>query len=72
MNEFMKKIGDAVKNIHKEDLQKQVAKEGRIELRVTDEEKEEIRDIAGSLGLSVGEYLLNLHRYARKRLLAEE
>ena len=39
-----------------------------IVIRVSAEEKEQIREVAEHLGLSVSAYLLDLHRLARERL----
>lgn len=45
-----------------------VQKDTAIIFRVSAAEKEEIRDVAERLGLSVSGYLLDLHRIARERL----
>tara|TARA_R110002126_G_scaffold10067_20_gene45177 strand:- start:1752 stop:1982 length:231 start_codon:yes stop_codon:yes gene_type:complete len=53
-----------------DDLGKNIAskKDLVIVIRVSIEEKERIRDVAGHLGLSVSAYLLDLHRLASERL----
>ncbi|MCP4035946.1 MAG: hypothetical protein GY733_03340 [bacterium] len=43
-------------------------KDSVIVIRVSAEEKDEIREVAEHLGLSVSAYLLDLHRLARERL----
>jgi len=43
-------------------------KDSVIVIRVSAEEKDQIRDVADNLGLSVSAYLLDLHRIARERL----
>lgn len=43
-------------------------KDAAVIFRVSAEEKEEIRQVAKGLGLSVSGYLLDLHRIARERL----
>lgn len=43
-------------------------KDSAIIFRVSASEKEEIREVAERLGLSVSAYLLDLHRLARERL----
>lgn len=45
-----------------------VQKDSAIIFRVSAGEKEEIREVADGLGLSVTAYLLDLHRIARERL----
>ena len=45
-----------------------VQKDSAIIFRVSAVEKEEIREVADGLGLSVSAYLLDLHRLARERL----
>lgn len=45
-----------------------VQKDSAIIFRVSVAEKEQIREIADRLGLSVSAYLLDLHRIARERL----
>lgn len=45
-----------------------VQKDSAIIFRVSAMEKEQIREIADRLGLSVSAYLLDLHRIARERL----
>ena len=43
-------------------------KDSAIIFRVSAAEKEQIREVADRLGLSVSAYLLDLHRIARERL----
>ncbi len=43
-------------------------KDSVIVIRVSGEEKSEIREVADNLGLNVSAYLLDLHRLARERL----
>ena len=43
-------------------------KDSAIIFRISGAEKEEIREVADHLGLSVSAYLLDLHRLARERL----
>ena len=43
-------------------------KDSVIVIRVSGEEKDQIRDVADNLGLNVSAYLLDLHRLARERL----
>jgi uncharacterized protein (DUF1778 family) len=43
-------------------------KAARIDLRVTEGERDEMRATADKLGLSLSEYILQLHRHARKHL----
>lgn len=43
----------------------------QLKFRLHDEEFEEIRETAETLGLSISEYLCALHRYARPRLLPD-
>ena len=43
-------------------------KSASVIFRVTTEEKDEIREMAERLGLSVSAYLLDLHRIVRERL----
>lgn len=66
----MKRIEEALANLTPEGL-KSGTKEARIELRVTQAEKEEIRLTAEKLDLSLTEYLLLLHRHAVNRLRDE-
>ncbi len=61
-------IAEVVEDVTPSGLQKMANKDGRIEIRATTEEKKEIQDIARSLGLSVAEYLLALHRHAHTKL----
>lgn len=61
-------IDEAVEDVSPETLGWTVTKSGRIEIRATAEEKEQIQEIAGMLGISVAEYLLALHRHAYPRL----
>lgn len=63
----MKRIEKALEGLTPE-IMKHCVKEARMDLRVTESEKEEIRLTAESLGLNATEYLLFLHRYAAARL----
>lgn len=61
-------IADSLRDLTKKDLQSESGKVGRIEVRVSMEEKREIKEISEQVGLSVAEYFLSLHRFARVRL----
>ena len=63
----MKRIEKALSGLTRDSLTSET-KESRIELRVSETEKEHIRQTAEGLGLSITEYLLGLHRYAARRL----
>jgi uncharacterized protein (DUF1778 family) len=57
-----------LEGISRENLARRVTKDARIEVRATEAEKEEIQRTAALFGLSVGEYLMTLHRLAIERL----
>jgi|GEM_PF-3207560 len=59
-----RKIKDALRGVESDTL----AKSPRIEMRVTVLEKDEIQRTAKSLGLTVTDYFLSLHRFVRPRL----
>jgi hypothetical protein len=61
-------IAKAVEDISPETLGWTVTKSVRIEIRASAEEKEQIQEIAGILGVSVAEYLLSLHRHVYPKL----
>lgn len=61
-------IAEALADLGPDALSRCAMKSERIELRATLEEKASIQDVAQSLGLSVGEYLLALHRHAVLKL----
>lgn len=64
----MDSLEHAVAGVTRTDLLIDSTKGARIEIRASEAEKEEIRAVADGLGISVGEYLLRLHRYAKGRI----
>lgn len=58
------KIKTALTKITVDDLQTVTRKEQRLEIRLTELEKQQIQEIADLLGISAAEYLLSLHRHA--------
>jgi hypothetical protein len=64
----MDSLEHAVAGVTRTDLLIDSTKGARIEIRASEAEKEEIRAVADGLGISVGEYLLRLHRYAKAHL----
>jgi len=57
------KIARALRGLDLEELKQQMTKTESILIRVTAAEKEEIKAVAETLGMSVSEYLLALHRH---------
>jgi hypothetical protein len=64
----MDSLEQAVAGVTRRDLLIDSTKGARIEIRASEAEKEEIRAVAEGLGISVGEYLLRLHRFAKVHL----
>ena len=65
-------LAAATKTLHLDGLAPRESKSTGINLRVSQREKEEIRKLAEKLGLSVSEYLLQLHRHALPRLASSK
>lgn len=61
-------IAEAVEDVSPEALGWTATKSERIEIRTSSQEKEQIQEVAGTLGVSVAEYLLALHRHAYPKL----
>ena len=62
------KLAELLKDVEPERLQDVLTKGERINFRVTRAEKQQIEEIAEKLGLSISDYLLNLHRHVFARL----
>ena len=62
------KISHAMEGLRPHRLDGYTLKTKRLKFRLHDEEFEEIRETAESLGLSISEYFCTLHRYAVKHL----
>ena len=65
------KIREAMEEVRPHRLDGYTLKTKRLKFRLHDEEFEEIRETAESLGLSIAEYFCTLHRYAAKHLAPE-
>ncbi len=66
--ESKRSLRDALADVSELGEGRPAPKDAAIIFRVSAEEKEEIREVAEGLGLSVSGYLLDLHRIARKQL----
>ena len=62
------KIKEAMDGLRPHRLDGYTLKTKRLKFRLHDEEFEEIREMAESLGLTIAEYFCTLHRYAVKQL----
>lgn len=61
-------IGRGLGGLSRAHLERSARRDARIEIRVTEDVKQEIVDMAAKLELSVTEYLESLHKYAAPRL----
>ena len=66
--EAEEKIEVAMAHVHAKRLGPHMPREKRLKFCLHDEEFEEIRATADSLGLSISDYFCTLHRYAVTRL----
>lgn len=70
------KQGDPMEKLKKlikpEDIRKDQAKEARIEIRVSGEDKASMAAMAKRLGMTKTEYLTRLHRIAIEKLSEDE
>jgi len=62
------RIRDVMADLRPHRLDSHTLKTKQLKFRLRDEEFEDIRETAESLGLSITEYFCALHRYARPRL----
>ena len=62
------KIARALRDLDLDELKQETTKTDSILIRVSADEKSEIRTVAETLEISVAEYLLGLHRGVRERL----
>lgn len=61
-------VAQAMRDVSREHLERSAKRDARIEIRVTEDVKQDIVNTAADLGLSVTEYLESLHGYAGPRL----
>ena len=66
-----RKIMEAMAELRPHRLDSHTLKTKQLKFRLNDEEFEEIRETAETLGLSISEYFCALHRYARPRLIPD-
>lgn len=65
------RIRTALADVQPHCLDSHTLKTKKLKFRLHDEEFEEIRETAESLGLSIAEYFCTLHRYAVQRMQPE-
>ena len=61
-------VAQAMQGVSREHLERSARRDARIEIRVTEDVKQDIVDTAADLGLSVTEYIESLHRHAAPKL----
>ena len=62
------RIARALRGLKLDELKQDTAKTDSILIRITPDEKEQIRTVAEVLEISVAEYFLGLHRAAARRI----
>lgn len=63
-----REIERALKGVKPDELREEIAKDEKINIRVTNSDKEHMKRVAKYMGVTLTEYLLSLHRLAASRL----
>lgn len=64
----LKKLADLLRDVDPERVKRMLRKDATLQMRLTEADKDDIKGMAGDLGIPVSEYLLRCHWIVSKKL----